>query len=125
MTSLFFLELLFRHLMRFDDLPIAGVVEFQREKKSRFQLARRSPITRRVHDRRSCVGPFAQLHNVPFWCAMARVKMLWQMAFAETAPTADPLFHPPVNPPLPIYRHVADKKRSTETSYDARASDCN
>src|SRR5437762_13810399 len=83
MTSLFFLELLFRHLMRFDDLPIAGGVEFQREKKSRFQLARRSPITRRVHDRRSCVGPFAQLHNVPFWCAMARVKMLWQMAFAE------------------------------------------
>src|SRR5437773_10427818 len=106
MTSLFFLELLFRHLMRFDDLPIAGGVEFQREKKSRFQLARRSPIKRRVHDRRSCVGPFAQLHNVPFWCAMARVKLLWQMDFAETASTVDTLFHTPVHQTLHIYRHV-------------------
>src|SRR5947208_16994860 len=121
MTSLFFLELLFRHLMRFDDLPIAGGVEFQREKKSRFQLARRSPITRRVHDRRSCVGPFAQLHNVSFWSAMARVKMLWQMAFAETAPTADSLFHPPVSPPLPIYRPVADNMRSTDKLYASRS----
>src|SRR5437667_3086079 len=76
-------KLLFRHLMCFDNFPVAGGVELQRENESGFQLARRSPITRRIKDRSISIGPVAHLQNVTVRRATARVKVFWQMALAK------------------------------------------
>src|SRR6478609_10780765 len=78
--SLFRAELLFRHSMRVDNLPLTSVVDFQREKEACFQVARLAPITRRIKDCGIRISPLAHLQNVVVLRATARVKVFWQMA---------------------------------------------
>src|SRR6266550_7115975 len=82
-VSLSLLQFPFRHLMGFNNFPVAGGVELQREKENGFQLARRSPITRGIKDCSISTGPVAHLQNVTVRRATARVKVFWQMALAK------------------------------------------
>src|SRR6478672_9107367 len=72
-SSLFGPELLFRHSMRVDDLPLASVVEFQGEKEACFQVARLAPITRRIKGCCIRISPLTHLQNVVVRRAMAQV----------------------------------------------------
>src|SRR5436190_18078566 len=79
----FFLEFLFRHLVRLHELALAGGVELQREKEGGFQLVRRPPITRSVENCRIRIDPVAQLHNIALRRAAARVEVFEQMLLAQ------------------------------------------